>query len=78
VDVQEEDDALPRATIRICGEIAELGIVRWAGDDFHVVFQPPESHVGQDLTTVEACDESCAVDVSNCTLEDVHRIFAGM
>jgi hypothetical protein len=62
-NIQQQEHSLPAATITgACN--GELKITRTLPDDYHVIWYGPEVHVGQDLTVVDARDESCALDLT--------------
>lgn len=40
-----------------------MKIIRTEPSDYHVIWYPPEAHIGQDLLTPESTDEQDIVDV---------------
>ncbi len=59
----EQEGSLPVATFANGHELGEVKIIRTEPADYHVIWYPPEVHVGQDLIEQQATDEEDVVDV---------------
>jgi hypothetical protein len=74
--IDEQDVRLPIATVTGPAYYGEVKITRTLPDEYHVIWYGPEVHVGQDLTVVDARDESCAIDLTSApTSGDLAQMF---
>lgn len=73
---EEQRGALPVASLADGHSLGEVRVIERADDDYRVVWNPPELHVGQDLAIDDASAALPPVDVSTMSTDEaIDHIF---